>query len=235
MKKPFLIVAVGLLGVAVTQAQPVEITVTGATAFRANAYTAIRGLFNAGFAQNPTAGDPSLSNRVTWTGTMPTFGVRPVTVKASYSGSTAGIQSLTANANVTFLSSSTPGTFTTVNQTADFAFSDVFQASSAFLTPTLEDNTAGVIPFVWVRGSSCDPNVVNITAQNARGIFNVGFFPLFVLTGDPADLALPDIVNVVGRNSGSGTRAATLSEIGLGALATIIQRKTNGVAWESDP
>lgn len=236
MKKTLLTLALGIVGVAMTQAQPVEITITGATAFRANAYTGIRNLFDAGFAQNPVAGDPSLSNRVTWTGTMSAlFGARPVTVKAGFSGSTAGIQSLTANANVTFLSSSTPGTFTTVSQTADFAFSDVFQASSAFLTPTLEDNNAGVIPFVWVRGTSASASLVNITAQNARGIFNLGYFPLFVLTGNPADVAGGEIVNVVGRNSGSGTRAATLSEIGLGALATILQRKTNGMGgWVDD-
>lgn len=236
MKKNLLILAAGMAAVVSTQAQPVEITLTGATAFRANSYNAVRGLFDAGFSQNPIAGDPSLSNRVTWTGTMSTvFGARPVTVRAGYSGSTAGIQSLTANANVTFLSSSTPGTFTTVSQTADFAFSDVFQASSAFLSPTLEDNNAGVIPFVFVRGSSCNSAVLNITAQNARGIFNLGYFPLFVLTGNPADVAGGEIVNVVGRNSGSGTRAATLSEIGLGSLATILQRKTSGGNWVDDP
>ena len=235
MKKTLLTVAAGLLGVTMTQAQPVEITITGATAFRANAYAGIRNMFDPGFSQNPTAGDPSLSNRVTWTGTMAEFGARPVTVKASYSGSAAGVQSLTANANVTFLSSSTPGSFTTVNQTADFAFSDVFQSSTAFLSPSLADNTAGVIPFVWVRGSTASTSLTNITAQNARGTFNLGYFPLFVLTGNPADAVGGEIVNVVGRNSGSGTRAATLSEIGLGALATILQRRTNGMGgWVDD-
>lgn len=232
MKKTLLTLAAGLLGVAMTQAQPVEITLTGATAFRGDAYIAVRGLFNAGFSQNPVSG--ASANQVTWTGTMPIFGARPVTVRAGYSGSTAGIQTLTANANVTFLSSSTPGVLTTVSLPADFAFSDVFQASSAFLSPTLEDNTAGVIPFVWVRGSTASASLNNITAQNARGIFSIGYFPLFVLTGNPADVAGGEIVNVVGRNSGSGTRAATLSEIGLGALATIVQRKVVSGNWVDD-
>jgi len=65
-------------------------------------------------------------------------------------------------------------------------------------------------------------------------IFNLGYFPLFVLTGNPTDVAGSEIVNVVGRNSGSGTRAATLSEIGLGPLATILQRKVVSGNWVDD-
>lgn len=234
MKKSILTLAASLLGVAISQAQPVEITITGATAFRANAFNAIVGLFDAGYSQNP-AGNQSAANKVTWSGTMTSvFGSRPVTVKASYSGSAAGVQSLTANANVNFLASSVPGSTATTNQTADFAFSDVFQSSTAFLAPALEDNTAGVIPFVWVRGNTASTKLTNITAQNARGIFNLGYFPLFVLTGDSADIAGGEIVNVAGRNSGSGTRAATLSEIGLGPLATILQRKNSGLNWVDD-
>ena len=232
MNKSLLTLAVGLLGVAVTQAQPVEITLTGATAFRGDAYNAVRASFNPGFSQNPVSG--ASANQVTWTGTMPAFGARPVTVRAGYSGSTAGIQSLTLNANVAFLLSSTPGVTTITNQPADFAFSDVFQASSAFLSPTLEDNTAGVIPFVFVRGSTGSASLTSITAQNARGIFNLGYFPLFVLTGNPADVAGGEIVNIVGRNSGSGTRAATLSEIGLGPIATVLQRKVVSGNWVDD-
>jgi hypothetical protein len=238
MKKTLLTLVAGMIAVASTQAQPVEITITGATAFRVNNYTAIRALFDAGFAQNPIAGDPSLSNRVTWTGTMSTvFGARPVTVRTAQLGSTAGIQSLTANTTVSFLSSSTPGTFTTVSALADMSMSDIFQASSVFLTPTLEDAKAGVIPFVWVAGSSASSKLTNVTAQLARGMFNLGYFPLFCFTGDSADLAGGEIVNVVGRNASSGTRPSVLSEIGLGPLATVIQRKLNGTstAWIDDP
>src|SRR5262245_56076628 len=110
MKKILLALSAGLLGMTIVQAQPVDITITGATAFRANAYNAIRNLLDPGFSQNPSAGTPSLSNQVTWSGTISTvFGGRPVTIKAGYSGSTAGIASVANGTLVSFYSSSTPG------------------------------------------------------------------------------------------------------------------------------
>lgn len=239
MKRYLLALIVGLSVVVSTKAQDVEITTTGATAFRAVQYFAVRNLFleDNAFVQNPPHGNvsypnPESSNRVYWQGTISRlFGNRVVRVRTSQSGSIAGIGTLTSGATVTYLNSTTPGVFTTTPLNADFAFSDVFQESTATLEPALVDNIAGIIPFIWTRGFSCSTKVVNVTAKLAEAIYNVGYLPLKMFTGVGTDTG---IVNTTGRNSGSGTRGTILSEIGFGALATVTQRKVSGGNWVAD-
>src|SRR5262249_35872245 len=87
------------------QAQ-VSIHITGATAFRSQTYSIIRSIYDAGFAQNPTNGNPGNSNLITWSGTINSlFPGQNVTISANYNGAVAGIQNLTQGTTAAFLAS----------------------------------------------------------------------------------------------------------------------------------
>ncbi len=242
MKKTLFTLAAAAMSVVAAQAT-VEITITGATAFRGDAYNAIRAMFDGGVpaSQNP-AHSASGQNKVTFSGLMtPLFGAETVIVRTSYSGSADGVKAVDGTETRNFLFSSTAGAPLTTNMICDFAFSDVFQSSTDFQTQALEEaevvpgkSGIAVIPFVWTKGNSCSSKVTNITGQVARAMTGIGFVPLFMLTGDPADLVSTEIVNLVGRDNGSGTRICTLAEISLGILPNIAQRRAIAGNWTDD-
>lgn len=226
--------AKALLGVVATlatmlaaQAQ-VEITLTGSTAFRADVYRAIRTMFDAGFLENAasfpagggppaTASNPTNAGLVTWTGTMtPLFGASAVTVRASWSGSVAGIRTVAQNLTVAYLSSSTSGNTNTVNLNADFAFADNSQGNTLFTTPTLSDTIFGVVPFTWAKSPGAPAALDNISTMLAQGILPGGNFPLWQFsTNLPVDASLVYSIN---RDTGSGTRVVTFAESGYGVF-----------------
>jgi len=247
MKKTLLSLATVALGVLAANAATVEINITGATAFRSDAYNAIRAMYTGGVptSQNPV--HPSSANQVTFSGTMGIFGGvsgPTVIVRTSYNGSAEGVGVVANGDTRPFLFSATPGVATLTNMTSDFAFSDVFQSSTDFTSPALEESVLvgfeqkpgiAVIPFVWTRGNTCTNTVVNITAQNARALTGVGYLPLYLITGNTNEVTSPQIVHLVGRDNGSGTRITTLSEIGLGPLPIIGQRRSVNGFFVPDP
>ena len=208
----------GLLTASTLQAQ-VEIYITGATAFRANAYRSIRAMFgNQGGAQtgqNP-AHDASGANQVTFCGTMPNlYGGQTVTIRCSYSGSIAGIQTLVQNLSGTYLGNCAVGDTNTFSHQADLAFSDVFQSSSPYQKPALNDATVGVQPFTYTKSVTTPATVTNITIQQLQAFESGGVEPLSYFTGNAADDGT--LIYLVGRDSGSGTRMTSqLDSIFLG-------------------
>lgn len=227
------------MSVAATQAQ-VEITITGATAFRSNSIAAIQKMYDVGYSENKgSAGNVYSANQVTWSGTMDTLGLFApgtiVTVRHGTFGSTAGIASVANGTSVSFLANATPaGNTATVNLLADYTYSDVYQSSSTTLSPELEDNIVGVIPFVFVRSAGASTSITNVTAQLYRALTSLGRLNLSLFTGGTEHPT--NIVNLVGRNSGSGTRATVNAESGLGPTAAITQRKLNATndRWIAD-
>lgn len=201
--------AATLFAAATAQAQ-VDIYMTGATAFRANAFRSITNLYGANpFQQNPNTATASSSNRITWSGVMPgLFSGQTVTVRANYSGSIEGIQSLVQNLDEVFLASSTDGVGTLLTNKADLAFSDVFQSTTAFKTPALQPTgngaAVGVVPFVFFKSESSPVTVTNIGPAQYGTLFANGQQDLMTFTGDSADAGLP--IYLVGRNTLSGTR-----------------------------
>jgi hypothetical protein len=193
---------------ATVQAQEVDFYITGSTAFRANTYRAIRTLYAANLTgQNPAdgGGNASGSNVVTWSGTIPaSFGAQTVVIRASYSGSAAGVQALVQNPNITFYANATPGGGTTVSHTADLALSDVFQSTTAYTKPVLVDSTVGVQPFTYTKSVTTPATVTNITIQQLQALFSGGVMPLSYFTGNAADDA--SLLYLVGRDTSSGTR-----------------------------
>lgn len=191
---------------ATVQAQ-VDVYITGSTAFRANSYRSIRKLYDVNLtSQNPADGPSTPNqNQVTFTGTIPSlFGGQTVTVRTSHNGSAAGIQTVAQNLNISFRTSATAGDTNMVTHQADMAFSDVFQRTTAFPTPTLVDTNVGVVVFAWVKSSQTPATVTNITIQQCQAFLPNGLLFGDSFTGNLADSGTP--VYLVGRDSGSGTR-----------------------------
>jgi hypothetical protein len=214
MKKLLTIVTLGGLFTAGTAQAQINFYITGATAFRANAYRSIRAMYvNQGgalTAQNPADPGASSANMVTFAGTMPnSYGSQVVTIRCSYSGSAAGVQALVQNPNLTFLANASPvGDTNTMTSQADLAFSDVFQSSTPYQRPALNEATVGVQPFSYVRSVTTPATVTNITIQQLQAFQSGGVEPLSYFTGNSADDAT--LVYFVGRDSGSGTRVAQI-------------------------
>lgn len=207
------IVAAAALFAVGAQAQ-VEINISGAVAFRDTSYRAIRSIFGPNLtSQNPAdaAGTPN-QLKVVWTGTIPAlYGAQTVTIRAFYNGAVAGIQDLTQNRPVNFLASAVPGETNTVNLPADVAYSSVFQRSTAFTTPTLDDARFGVTPVLFVKSSSAPAGLTNITVQQFRSLAANGALPGWFFTGNTNDTALIHFIN---RDPTAGQRVITQRENG---------------------
>jgi hypothetical protein len=205
--------AAGLLFSADAQAQ-VEIRISGAVAFRDTAYRAIRNIYGANLTSQNPAHSSSAPNelKVTWTGTIPSlFGGQTVTVRAYYNGAVAGIQDLVQNRNINYLSSTTAGDTNTVNLQSDLAFGSVFQASTAFASPVLEDSRFGVTPVFFVKSTSAPAGLTNITIQQYRTLAANGALPGWFFTGNLNDTAL---VYYVSRDPSAGQRVIVQKESG---------------------
>lgn len=212
------------------QAQ-VEINISGAVAFRDTSYRSIRALFGANLtSQNPAdAAGTQNQLKVTWTGTIPSlYGAQTVTVRAFYNGANAGIQDLTQNRNVSYLASSTPGNTNTVNLTSDVAYSSVFQQSTAFTSPVLEDIRFGVTPVFFVKSTSAPAALTNITVQQFRTLAANGAVPASFFTGNTNDTQL---IHYVSRDPSAGQRTIVQKESGFTANPIFYNWVTNnGVA-----
>lgn len=224
----FPLLASGLLLAAASAHAQVEIRISGAVAFRDTAYRSIRALYGANLASQNPADAPGTQNqlKVTWTGTIPSlFGGQTVTVRAFYNGANAGIQDLTQNRNVSFLDTSTPGDTTTINQQSDLAFSSVFQQSTPFTSPVLDDIRFGVTPVLFVKSTSAPAGLTNITVQQYRTLAANGAVPAWFFTGDTNDTQL---IHYVSRDASAGQRTIVQKENGLTANPIFYNWVTNG-------
>lgn len=195
-------------------AAQVDIHVSGAVAFRDTSYRAIRSLYGANLeSQNPAdAAGVSASLKVTYTGTIPQlFGDQKVTVRAFYNGANAGIQDLTQNRNVSYLATATPGETNTVSRPSDLAYSSVFQQSTAFTSPVLDDVRFGVTPVFFVKSTSAPAGLTNITVQQFRTLAANGAVPGWFLTGNASDT---DLIHYVSRDPSAGQRTIVQKENG---------------------
>jgi hypothetical protein len=248
MKSKLLLASFFALAVAPMASADVELRITGATAFRAAVHAGLKtGFFNGDFqfAHSGTSGNFSGAGRSVWKG--PVTGQGTVTIRCTWSGSITGIHSVAVapansgastadqtilgvtyltDANLTTAAAPTGGeafskTAVGAAQTSHIAFSDAYQASTIYSSPSLTDEIAGIIPFIWVVNdtSATGANTLarygfdNITAQQARALLVNGSQPKSLLTGNAADTKP---VYVTGRDIGSGTRVVCLAETGYG-------------------
>jgi len=213
MKTPRLIASLLIaFATASTVVAQVEIRLSGAVAFRDTAYLAIRTLYGPNLAsQNPADSATAPSQlKVTWTGTIPSlYGNQTVTVRAFYNGAVAGLQDLTQNRNVNFLASANPGDTNTVNLPSDIAFSSVFQQSTEFLTPKLEDVRFGATPIVLLKSKTAPASFTNITSHQLKTLAANGRLPAWFFTGNTNDTG--DLV-FINRDPTAGQRVALFKE-----------------------
>jgi hypothetical protein len=227
------IIGAGALLATGVQAQ-VEIRISGAVAFRDTAYAAIRSLYGANLAsQNPADGPSTPTQlKVTWNGQITNlFGSQSVTVRAYYNGAVAGVQDLTQNRNVSYLSSTTPGDTNTVNFQSDIAFSSVFQASTSFTTPVLEDARFGLTPVFFVKSTSAPAGLTNITIQQFRTLAANGSLPGWFFTGNPNDT---NLIYYVSRDPSAGQRVIVQKENGFTGNPIFYTWNTNTASFAID-
>ncbi|NBV21198.1 MAG: hypothetical protein EBS05_04655 [Proteobacteria bacterium] len=249
----YLLIGAASLVLATTAKADFSVYITGSTAFRAAAYASIASLYNTGFNVNASAGTAAPfttianaqapnrptadstfngANAMTFSGTMPAFGSQVVTIYCSWTGSVEGIRDVTQGNSLPFLSTAVSQTsaFSDAGTTAvaDFAFSDVFQSSTIYKTPTLQTLPCGVVPFVFVKNNGASGNLTNLTHQQAQTLFANGVVSLGQITGDTTTGTGSDtnkVLTLIGRYNGSGTRAAVFADTGYGALKTSFNYK----------
>lgn len=229
-------------------AQTTDITITGATAFRQatmqaiyNAYNSIGGglgnNFNAAhdFAASGSNNLSQLlrSNKAIFVGTFP--GITGTTIiRTSFNGSTEGLNVIAGNATASFyvaggsnlplptgITSSFGGT--TESLRAKFAFSDVYQSTSPVNNVTLNPegtSAVGVVTFAMIANEGAPANLTNTTIQQCRALWAQGVQPVSLFTGNAADTSY---IFATGRNDGSGTRSAYLTEWTYGVANTVQQ------------
>ena len=259
MKSKLLLASFFALAVAPMASADVELRITGATAFRAAVHNGLKtGFFNGDFQFAHSSGSGSFSgaSRSVWKG--PVTGQGTVTVRCTWSGSVTGTHSVAVNptgsvddqalllvtyltdANLTTAASATGGeafskTAVAAPQTSHIAFSDCYQASTVYSSPSLTDEVVGIIPFIWVVNDTGATGATtldrygfdNITAQQARALLVAGSQSKSLLTGNPADTK---IVYCTGRDVGSGTRVVCLAETGYGIFKGVQHWQMTGAS-----
>jgi hypothetical protein len=235
MKVKHIILGTMLAGIAASaSAQTTEITITGATAFRQatmqaiyDAYASVGAAgtsFNVAHDFNgANISQLIASNRAIFRGTFP--GISGTTViRTSFNGSTEGLNAIAGNNNPTFLTEAalTGGNFTagikdltsspTQTLRPKFSFSDVYQSTSPVDNEVLNPvgaSAVGIVTFAMIANEGAPANFENVTIQQCRALWANGIQRLSLFTGDPADTKY---VLATGRNDGSGTRSAYLTE-----------------------
>lgn len=214
-----------------------HIYITGSSAFRAATMTAIANVMDSGWTYAYDASSYTGCSRAIIYGTLNTTGHAEVTIKCYWSGSAAGVKTVSEGQSltewmpdtVTLATGSTTvasntnvqGTFTKVAAVPQIAMSDTAQGLTPFTANTLETATkVGVVPFVLVKGvlasghsmkTSFD-GLTNINGTLSQVLIGSGI-KLAQLSGNSADSGR---VYVLGRNPESGTRLTTFAETGYG-------------------
>jgi hypothetical protein len=234
-------------GLAASASAQTEITITGATAFRQATMRAIYDAYASAGAAGTTfnvahdfngANISQLiaSNRAIFRGTFP--GITGTTViRTSFNGSTEGLNAIAGNSNPSFLTEAalTTGNFTagikdlttspTETLRPKFSFSDVYQSTSPVDNVVLNpvgSSAVGIVTFAMIANEGAPANLENVTIQQCRALWTNGIQKLSLFTGDPADTKY---VLATGRNDGSGTRSAYLTEWTFG-VANLVNQYT---------
>ena len=219
---------------------------TGATAFRASSHNAIISVLGgSGTTKFAYTGTSSItgSNRAIFVGSMAAFPGDTIIVRTSWSGSTQGILDVADQNAIQFLDSTvridgTPGAgnpvttagynlggsgldaaeFTTA--VAQWSFSDVDKLLSQRPSYAFNGGPVGVVPFMFIAGEGAPAALNNMNDQLHAKLWSTGQLPIAMFTGDADDTTT---VLATGRNDGSGTRAAILSETQYGAFTPVVQ------------
>jgi hypothetical protein len=257
---------VEILALAITSSTfaQTRIYITGSTAFRAVTVNGVGAILSGtvGIAYDgltPGVTSATNANAVTWTGG--TIGGQAVTIKASWSGSASGIQTVAGAPNflVRFLPDGASGSNNrdprqpgnpAESAVPDMCMTDVFQSATLFhetyngvTYASLTDNAVGVVTFVWaasagfpIGSGSGTSSSFSMTPQLAQALFPSGAIPLSMITGSTVDHDTGVIAT--GRYFDSGERITAMAETGVGVRTTLHQWKptvSNGIVTHLEP
>jgi hypothetical protein len=224
MKKTLLLtLALGLAGAPSLMAGTVDVYVTGATAFRASAYTACTKLFNPapniyyGDAAHGGANSGFSSGTAAWamTGTpvstLTNIQGNTLVVHGLFTGSIQGIQTVEQNTKLIFPNAdgSVNGNCSTYRTNSPtIGFSDASGDSSPYpATGNYLEEQVCVQPFVWTKSTAtvgAVTNINNVTWEQAKYGIPRGRIPLSSWTGKVTDTNT--FVYLAQRSKDSGTR-----------------------------
>jgi len=208
----------------------VTINITGATAFRSAASTAIKNTFTSvDYAYNGSSFTGATYQILK--GSFPGVSGN-TTIRTNWSGSVEGIRDLAQQNNISFLpTSTTMSSGGTANATttsgldsaaAQLAFSDIYAASTPYDNGSVEGTVAGIIAFRIVANPTANGTLTNITPQQFRKLATSGKVKASQFTGNGNHTTQ---VYLTGRNDGSGTRVTLLAETGHGYSQYVKQYK----------
>lgn len=216
------------------------INMTGSTAFRSAVHASIIAAMG-GSGACTYAYEQSTLNASNFSIFHGNVSGSPYIVRCGWSGSAQGVGSV-ANATpvsvykTTIIGTSGAGSASTAtsgnveNTICRFAFSDVFQSSTIYTSPSLVNNNVGVVPFLMIASQDAPASLTNVTDQQFEALFVQGFQPLSLFTGDAADAGVT--VWATGRDPGSGTRITTLAETRYGIFSSVVQWKATTTGAE---
>jgi hypothetical protein len=226
--KSVLLAAFSIAAASSGNAQTV-IDITGSTAGRSAVHNAIRTvLSNETFVFN--GNNFNGASKVLFKGDI---SGTPVIIRTSWSGSAAGVRDVAQNNSSVWFANTSIDTNTlnntnvnlanntanTVQNIPEIAYSDVFQSSTIYRTPTLNDDTVGIIPFKFFASADAPTSLTNITSLQAMSLFATGYVPLAVFSGNASDQS--SIVYATGRDPESGTRITAMAEIGYNVFGNV--------------
>lgn len=238
MKSPKILMA-GLLAlstVGVAQAQTV-VHITGSTAFRTAVHTSITQILKPGFTYAYVGSSFTGASEAIFTGTAITNSI-PVIIKTSWSGSLAGIETVSQaypSTVSTFLTNTTPQTTggTSISSTAavfdgptipEVCMNDGYQYDSQYPNPELSGQAVGVVSFKFIKNHNAPADLTNMTSLVAQALWVNGSLPLSLFSGVPADSNT--LVFATGRDPDSGTRKTAFLETGVQSFDTALYPTT---------
>lgn len=243
MKTKIMSLAAAALAVAATGNAQTVIDLTGSTAGRSAVMRAVTNILTSdtfAFMQNS-------NNNANFVGAdkqivKGKLGTNDVIVRASWSGSAAGVRDVAQNnssvwfpvdsINTVALNNTginlANNTVNTVQSVAEIAFSDVFQSSTIYTSPSLTDNYAGIIPFKFYASADAPASVANMTELQAQQLWGTGYIPLAMFSGLAADQGT--YAYATGRDPESGTRITAMAEVGYGVFNAVQQYRPTVVS-----
>src|SRR5262245_32968454 len=180
----------GLLAVAAAGAANAQtvVHITGSSAFRSAVHTALTNILAPGFTFAYTGTSFTGANQAIFTGTTVTsaqipVGI-PVIIKTSWSGSVAGVQTVSQSLPVsTWLTnttaqsaggtSSAPAVFDPPT-VPEVCMQDGIQATTPFTSPVLTATNVGAVTFKWVRNLGSPSSLTNVTPFLAQALWANG-------------------------------------------------------------
>lgn len=244
--------AISIVGAASASAETIYIT--GSTAFRSSANTAITTYAANNGGQTLAIDNATLGKAGNLLVSYVKSGATNL-IDVHWSGSEGGMQAIagpTTGSNAATIgffatnatgTNSSAGSSTSTNNTnfqvAELSFADTYQSTSIFQgvlqgvtysTVTGYDNglgIVGVVSFTW-EGSKGFPTNGNITPILAQQLLAAGTVPLALITGNVADKT--NGVYLIGRNKDSGTRLSAFNETGFGTKNPAVQYLVNSTS-----